>query len=60
MAESKWFSLRNLFPKRAGRTFDASVYGISAVILLPVSISAMLAPAFRATQVDPMQALRGE
>ena len=41
-------------PKRAGRTFDASVYGISAVILLPVSISAMLAPAFRATQVDTM------
>jgi predicted permease len=41
-------------------TFDPSVYCISAVILLLVSLSAMFLPAFRATQVDPMQALRSE
>ena len=41
-------------------TFDASVYLISAIILLVVSLSAMFLPALRATQVDPMQALRGE
>jgi predicted permease len=41
-------------------TFDASVYGISAIILVAVSVSAMFLPAFRATRVDPMQALRSE
>jgi len=41
-------------------TFDLSVYGISALILVAVSLSAMCLPAFRASQVDPMQALRNE
>lgn len=41
-------------------TFDPSIYGSAAVILLLVSLSAMFAPALRATQVDPIQALRGE
>jgi predicted permease len=40
--------------------FDISVYGISAVILLVVSLCAMGFPAFRATKVDPIQALRNE
>lgn len=41
-------------------TFDVSVYLISAIILLAVSLSAMFLPALRATQVDPIEALRGE
>ena len=41
-------------------TFDPAVYSISALILLVVSFSAMFLPAFRATQVDPIQALRNE
>lgn len=41
-------------------TFDAAVYGIAAVILLAVSLTAMFLPALRATQVDPMQAVRTE
>lgn len=42
------------------RPFDISVYGISALILLAVALCAMGLPAFRATQVHPMQALRNE
>jgi predicted permease len=41
-------------------TFDPSAYSISALILLVVSFSAMCLPALRATQVDPIQALRNE
>jgi predicted permease len=41
-------------------TFDPSAYSISALILLVVSLSAMCLPALRATQVDPIQALRNE
>ena len=41
-------------------TFDVRVYGISSLILLVVSLSAMLLPALRATHVNPIQALRDE
>jgi ABC-type antimicrobial peptide transport system permease subunit len=40
--------------------FDITVYGIAALILLVVALCAMGLPAFRATQVHPMQALRNE
>lgn len=40
--------------------FDLSVYVVSALILLIVSLCAMAIPALRAAQVDPMQALRSE
>jgi len=40
--------------------FDISVYAVSALVLLVVSCCAMGLPALRATQVDPMQALRSE
>ena len=42
------------------RPFDISVYAISALILLVISLCAMGLPAFRATTVDPMQALRSD
>jgi predicted permease len=41
-------------------SFDPSLYSISALILLAVSLTAMCLPALRATQVDPIQALRNE
>jgi predicted permease len=48
---------RSMMPIHA---FDISVYGVSALILLVVSLCAMFLPALRATQIDPMQALRSE
>lgn len=42
------------------KTFDITVYSISAVVLLVISLLAMYLPAFRATQIDPIQALRNE
>jgi putative ABC transport system permease protein len=42
------------------RGFDASLFGIAAVLLIAVSLAGMYLPALRATQVDPMKTLRME
>jgi ABC-type antimicrobial peptide transport system permease subunit len=39
---------------------DPWIYGSSATIVLAVSLIASFLPAFRASQVDPMTALRAE
>jgi predicted permease len=40
------------------KTFDPSVYAISALVLCVVGLAAMYLPALRATRVDPIQAIR--
>jgi len=40
------------------RSFDLRVYGIAAALLAAISLAAMYLPATRATQVDPIKALR--
>jgi ABC-type antimicrobial peptide transport system permease subunit len=55
-----------MFARMANRStlpihgFNISVHGISALILLAVSLCAMSFPALKAPEVDPMQALRTE
>lgn len=42
------------------QVLDPIVYGIAAITIVIVSLLAMYLPALRATQVDPIQALRNE
>lgn len=42
------------------QSFDPSLYGIAAAVLVTVSIAAMFLPALRATRVDPIKVLRME
>jgi ABC-type antimicrobial peptide transport system permease subunit len=42
------------------QSFDPIIYAIAAVLLVVISLAAMYLPAMRATQVDPMKALRTE
>lgn len=54
---TKWMLRRSPLPFH---NFDPVVYLIAAALLLAVSLAAMYLPAMRATQVDPMKALRTE
>jgi ABC-type antimicrobial peptide transport system permease subunit len=42
------------------RSFDGAVFSIAAVLLVTISLAGMYLPALRATQVDPIKALRTE
>ena len=42
------------------QSFDVTVFSIAALLVTIVSVAAMVLPALRATQVDPMKALRTE
>lgn len=42
------------------QSFDLAVFSIAALLVTSVSVAAMVLPALRATQVDPMKALRTE
>ena len=42
------------------QSFDVTVFSIAALLVTIVSVAAMVLPALRATQVDPMRALRTE
>jgi putative ABC transport system permease protein len=44
----------------AVNVLDPVIYGLTAILLAGVALSAMLGPARRATRVDPMMALRDE
>jgi predicted permease len=51
------FIKRSPFPFRS---FDLSVFSIAGAMLVATSLAAMYLPALRATQVDPIKALRTE
>jgi len=52
---------RNLEKQLFGlQPVDIGVYGTLSVALLGISVIAVLLPAWRATKLDPMRALRAE
>lgn len=59
---AEWVFTQNMLKRSPFpiRSFDTTVFGTAAVLLVVVSLLAMFLPALRATRVDPIEALRTE